>query len=86
MKSSIDEKVVNIQARQPGYEVRGPRGNIKITPDGVFLGPDFLSTLPNEILSRIVEDNRSDELMRHLLKMVKQNPSKALQGFVEPKD
>jgi len=47
----------------------------------VFLGPDFLSTLPDEILSRIVEDNRSDELMRHLLKMVKQNPSKALQGI-----
>jgi hypothetical protein len=54
LKSSIDDKVVNIRARQPGYEVRGPRGNIKITPDGVFLGPDFLSTLPDEILSRIV--------------------------------
>lgn len=86
MKPSTDEKIVNIQAGQPKYEVRDPRGNIKITPAGVFLGPDFLSTLPNEISSRIVEDNRSDELMHKILKMAQKNPSEMLQGIVESKD
>tara|TARA_B100000780_G_scaffold277646_1_gene248847 strand:+ start:103 stop:363 length:261 start_codon:yes stop_codon:yes gene_type:complete len=86
LKPSSDKKVVKIRENQPKYEVRGPRGDIKITPDGVFLGPDLLSTLTKEIPSCIVEDNRSEILMHKILKMAQKNPSKMLQGIVESKD
>lgn len=55
------------------YEARGPFQNLSITKSGsetvLKIGTDFFELLPQEILERITEDNRSDDFLNVALQM-----------------
>lgn len=49
------------------YELRGPIGNLKVEGDTLIVGEDIAELLPIEIMSRVVEDNRSNKYAEALV-------------------